>query len=228
MEEWRWEAFLRDSARRDAPPRAPEPCPIGALPEEHRQQNGRPHVVYGSPSSSPSRFGSKPTTASPSMMVTGVARKPRLSNSWSASGSLRMSLFTNEMPLRERNSFSCSQLPHPGCEYTITSFAILFLLAYLACQVPTRRPVALPGPLRATSPALYGIRPDRVNGARSRGGGWQRSPPYGSHKTARGLQGPRAVGVQPNDGPRLTRSPRTGSASRRRTATRKPPTPGKR
>jgi hypothetical protein len=57
--------------------------------------------------------------------VTGVARKPILISSSSALLSARMSFATYCTPFRERNSFSCSHAPQPGCEYTTTCLAMV-------------------------------------------------------------------------------------------------------
>jgi hypothetical protein len=76
--------------------RHPRP-PLGRLNPPRRKANGgiptsgdRP--IQAKPSSRSSFPRSKPTTASPSMMVTGVARKPSLINSSRATASARMSL----------------------------------------------------------------------------------------------------------------------------------------
>lgn len=102
------------------------------------------HVIAIGNQASPNSFSnfarSNPTTASPSIRVTGVARKPNLINSSSAFLSARISFATNCTPLRERNSFSWSQLPHPGCVYTTTCFAMASSVsAYVGQTPPLRR-----------------------------------------------------------------------------------------
>ena len=62
------------------------------------------------------RAWSKPSTGSPSMTVTGVALNPRAMSSSSQRGSCVMSRDSKGMPFRERNSFSRSHGPQPGCQ----------------------------------------------------------------------------------------------------------------
>lgn len=61
---------------------------------------------YCVPRSFCSRPGSKPTTVSPSITRTGVVRKPRSSNSWSADSSLLMFRSSYSIPFSRRNSFA--------------------------------------------------------------------------------------------------------------------------
>ena len=70
------------------------------------------------------------------MMVTGVALKPSFRSSWRAAGSVRMFLSTKDTPLRERNSFSCSQLPHPGWLYTMICSAMISSMPATAGVAP--------------------------------------------------------------------------------------------
>ncbi len=90
------------------------PVPLGRVREAASSwMTGSP---CQEPSSSSSRALLNPTTASPSMTVTGVAEKPiwvSSSRAWSSSAT---SLSTNTMPFWRRNSFTRPQNSQPGCE----------------------------------------------------------------------------------------------------------------
>ncbi len=68
------------------------------------------------PSSCSSLARLNPTTASPSMTVTGVAEKPIVVSSSMARSSALMSFSVKAMAFWRRNSFTLPQNSQPGCE----------------------------------------------------------------------------------------------------------------